>query len=116
MRILGISCFYHDSAAALIVDGDIVPVYTKSYPAGPVSLGSVEVNVEWREMYLILLAEQNGAPTAAPPIPPGNPVIPGTPCPLWTPQVEERGNQPQHQKQEAQQATNSIEALTILPR
>jgi carbamoyltransferase len=24
MRILGISCFYHDSAAALVVDGQLV--------------------------------------------------------------------------------------------
>lgn len=71
------------SGGTVIVDGDIVPVYKKSFPAGPVSLGSVEVNIEWREMYLILLAEQNGAAPTAPPIPPGNPVIPSSPCPLW---------------------------------
>jgi len=71
------------SGGTVIVDGDIAPVFKKSFPAGPVSLGSVEYKANWRDMYLILVAEQNGSPTQAPPVPPGNQVTPGSGCPTW---------------------------------
>ena len=66
------------------IDGDLHPVYERDFAAGPVELGSVEYSNDWREMYLILLAESDGNPTATPPTPDGfTPVNPNTQCPAW---------------------------------
>ena len=66
------------------IDGDLHPVYEKNFAAGPVQLGTVEYTNEWREMYLVLLAEANGNPSPAPPAPDGfTPAAANTPCPAW---------------------------------
>ncbi len=66
------------------IDGDLHPVYEKDFPAGPVKLGTVEYTTEWREMYLILLAEADGNPSPTPPAPNGfTPAAANTPCPAW---------------------------------
>ncbi|MDJ0498906.1 MAG: S-layer homology domain-containing protein [Acidimicrobiia bacterium] len=73
-----------DEGGSVAIDGDLHPVYEKDYPAGPVKLGTVEYSSEWREMYLILLAEADGRPTPAPPAPAGfSPAKPNVPCPAW---------------------------------
>ncbi len=66
------------------IDGKFYPVYEKSFPAGPVALGSVEATDRWREMYLVLVAEADGTPTPQPPVPTGYPIpLPNQPCPDW---------------------------------
>ena len=66
------------------IDGKFYPVYEKAFPAGSVALGSVEATTKWREMYLVLLAEADGTPTAEPPVPAGYPIPrPNQPCPDW---------------------------------
>ncbi|MDJ0792449.1 MAG: S-layer homology domain-containing protein [Acidimicrobiia bacterium] len=66
------------------IDGRYAPVYEKSFPAGPVSLGTVEANGDSRTMYLILLAESDGTPTPTPPVPSGKQYpVPGKACPEW---------------------------------
>ena len=72
------------SAGFVYVDGDTLPVYEKAFAAGPAALGSVEGAVEWRDMYLVLLAEDNGSPTPKPAVPNGySTPTPGTACPSW---------------------------------
>lgn len=69
---------------SIAIDGDLHPVYEKDFPAGPVQLGTVEYSTEWREMYLILLAEADGEPSPPPPAPAGfSPAEANTPCPAW---------------------------------
>ena len=66
------------------IDGKVYPAFEKSFPAGPVALGSVEATDRWREMYLVLVAEADGTPTAQPPVPSGYPIpLPNQPCPDW---------------------------------
>ncbi len=66
------------------IDDDLVPVYEKDYPAGEVVLGSVEYTNDWREMYLILLAESDEVPTPAPPAPDDFTIpVTNTLCPSW---------------------------------
>lgn len=66
------------------IDGDLVPVFERSFPAGEVVLGSVEYAGEWREMYLVLLAEDGGTPSPTPPGPDGfTPALPNRPSPSW---------------------------------
>ncbi len=66
------------------IDGDLVPVYEQAFPAGEVVLGSVEYTGEWREMYLVLLAEGDGTPSPEPPAPDGfSAAEPNRPCPSW---------------------------------
>ena len=66
------------------IEGDLHPVYEKDFPAGPVTLGTVEAGNDWREMYLVLLAEADGSPSPTPATPDGfTPVVPNTPCPGW---------------------------------
>jgi len=66
------------------IDDDLVPVYEKDYSAGEVVLGSVEYSDDWREMYLILLAESDEEPTAAPPAPTDFTIpVTNTLCPAW---------------------------------
>ncbi|MEA2000872.1 MAG: S-layer homology domain-containing protein [Actinomycetota bacterium] len=73
-----------EEGGSVAIDGDLHPVYEKNLPAGPVQLGTVEYTTEWREMYLILLAESSGNPTTAPPAPDGfSPAAANTPCPAW---------------------------------
>ncbi len=72
-----------DVGGTVIIDGDVRTVYEKAYPAGAVSLGTVEVSGDWRRMYLVLLAEQNGRPSPAPPTPSGYEARPNTTCPPW---------------------------------
>ncbi|MCP3993550.1 MAG: S-layer homology domain-containing protein [bacterium] len=73
-----------DEGGSVAIDGDLNPVYEKDFPAGAVSLGTVEYSNEWREMYLVLLAESGGEPSPTPPAPPGfSAAEPNTPCPAW---------------------------------
>ncbi|MGA9598343.1 MAG: S-layer homology domain-containing protein, partial [Acidimicrobiia bacterium] len=73
-----------DVGGTVVIDGRLNQVYEKSFPAGPVSLGSVEYSTEWRQMYLIMLAESDSSPTPVPPAPEGfSPAEPNTPCPAW---------------------------------
>ena len=73
-----------DEGGTVAIDGDLHPVYEKDYPAGEVKLGTVEYTDDWREMYLILLAEADGSPTSTPPTPDGfTPVQSNTQCPAW---------------------------------
>jgi len=66
------------------IDGDLVPVYEKSFAAGEVVLGSVEYTTEWRHMYVVLLAESNGQPSPAAPAPTGFTAAKANrPCPTW---------------------------------
>ncbi len=73
-----------DEGGSVAIDGDLHPVYEKDFPAGPVTLGTVEYSNEWREMYLLLLAESNGQPSPTPPAPDNfSAAEPNTPCPAW---------------------------------
>lgn len=73
-----------DSAGFVNVDGDTVPVYEKSFPAGEVKLGSVEGHNGWRDMYLVLLAEAGGSLSSKPKAPTGYSVpTVGATCPSW---------------------------------
>ncbi len=68
----------------VVIDGDLVTVWEKSFSAGEVVLGSVEYAGEWRKMYLVLLAEADGEPSPRPPAPAGfTPAKPNRPCPTW---------------------------------
>ncbi len=73
-----------DEGGTVAIDGDLHPVYEKDFPAGPAKLGTVEYSDEWREMYLVLLAEADGEPSPTPPAPEGfTAAEPNTPCPAW---------------------------------
>jgi hypothetical protein len=72
-----------ETGGTVIIDGDVVDVYEKSFPAGPVSLGTVEATTQSRHMYLILLAEENGLPSPPPPTPSGYHYAASSPCPPW---------------------------------
>ncbi len=73
-----------DEGGSVAIDGELHPVYETDFPAGPVKLGTVEYSNDWREMYLILLAEADGQPSATPPAPDGfSAAAPNTPCPAW---------------------------------
>jgi len=66
------------------IDGDYAPVYEKTFPAGPVKLGTVESTGDGRTMYLVLIAEDDGDPTPTPPVPSGKQYpVPGGTCPDW---------------------------------
>jgi hypothetical protein len=72
------------NGGTVAIDGDLHPVYEKDFPAGPVQLGTVEYTNEWREMYLVLLAEADGNPSPEPPAPDGfTPAATNTPCAAW---------------------------------
>jgi hypothetical protein len=69
---------------SVAIDGDLHPVYEKDFPAGPVKLGTVEYSNEWRQMYLIMLAEADGNPSPTPPAPDGfSAARSNVPCPAW---------------------------------
>jgi hypothetical protein len=73
-----------DEGGSVAIDGDLNPVYEKDFPAGPVKLGTIEYTTEWRQMYLILLAEADGKPSTTPPAPTGfTAASPNTQCPTW---------------------------------
>ncbi len=73
-----------ESGGTVSIDGDLVQVYEKDVPAGELVLGSVEYTTEWRETYLVLLAEADGDPTPAPPTPAGFALpTPSASCPSW---------------------------------
>lgn len=72
-----------ESGGTVIIDGDLLSVFEKSFPAGPVALGTVEKSSDWRHMYLILLAEENAGPAKAPPKPAGYVVGANQTCPPW---------------------------------
>lgn len=69
----------------VVVEGRTHPVYRKSLAAGDHSLGGpAKTSAEYERTYLLLLAEENGAPTPDPLIPAGKPTIePNTLCPQW---------------------------------
>ncbi|MPZ54300.1 MAG: hypothetical protein GEU79_16485 [Acidimicrobiia bacterium] len=74
-----------DESTAVEISGDVAPVFTREFGPGPVNLGTVEGNVEDPpEMYLVLVAEADGTPSDAPPVPDGRdtPVV-GEKCPTW---------------------------------
>jgi hypothetical protein len=72
-----------ESGGTVIIDGDLLSVFEKSFPAGPIGLGTVEKSSDWRHMYLVLLAEEGATPSAAPPVPAGYGVAPNGTCPPW---------------------------------
>jgi len=73
-----------EDGGTVSIDDDLVPVYEQSFAAGEVVLGSVEYTGDWREMYLVLLAEEGSAPSPKPPAPEGFTAAEANrPCPSW---------------------------------
>ena len=70
MRILGISAFYHDSAAALIVDGEIISAaqeerftrvkHDKSFPKHAINYCLEEAGLDLNEIDKITFYEDPG--------------------------------------------------------
>lgn len=69
----------------VVIEGRTHPVYKKTLAAGDQTLGGPAKNSsEYERTYLLLLAEENGAPTPDPLIPDGKPTIEAnTLCPQW---------------------------------
>ncbi len=73
-----------EEGGTVSIDGDLVPVYEQSFAAGEVVLGSVEYTGDWREMYLVLLAEADGTSSPKPPAPEAfSAASANRPCPSW---------------------------------
>jgi hypothetical protein len=73
-----------ETGGTVSIDGDLVPVYERDYPAGEVVLGSVDFTEDWREMYLVLLAEADGKASKKPTTPEGfSTPSANRPCPAW---------------------------------
>lgn len=73
------------NAGTVVIDGRTYPVFRKSLAKGSHTLGGpARTSSEYERTYLLLLAEENGAPTPDPLIPDGKPTIePNTLCPQW---------------------------------
>lgn len=69
---------------SLTVSGKTQNVFTKEFPAGEIALGSPGPQGDG---YFVLLAEQGGAPSSEPPLPPGiaagEKPLPNQDCPSW---------------------------------
>ena len=59
-------------------------MFRKTFAAGPVNLGGVSAGRGGDNMYIVMLAEQNGAPSVAPSVPAGQETPkPNSACPAW---------------------------------
>jgi hypothetical protein len=70
------------------IDGEPLPTFTRSFPAGPVALGGVyndgEHPLGGRDTYWVLFGEADGRPTPPPPQPRDlDPPVANQPCPAW---------------------------------
>lgn len=71
-------------AGTVAIDGDVLNVYEKTLGYGWHSLPGPSPDGDGSQVYVVLLAESNGTPTARPPVPAGlETPIPNQLCPVW---------------------------------
>lgn len=63
---------------------ETIRMFSKTFAAGPVNLGGVSAGSGGDNVYIVMLAEQNGAPSAAPSVPTSQETPkPNSACPTW---------------------------------